>query len=440
MSRTKCVKGRRGVALVGAIVSAGILGGASEAWAARIGADNAGDAAYTTGFVNGATGFNGGSGFGAWVLSGTTSGNTSFNGAFVGDSNTNGSSGGPGINTGGRAWGLYGNSQNIQNAVRPFTADSNGATALTVGQTLTFQIDNGNINSRADNNGGNGSGPNSAGSVGVSLQTSTGANRFELFFGGGSNGYSINDSTSNNVNTGLGFTDGGLSVSFTLVTSSTYSVTITRLAGGTPVTRQATLIGSPATADISQIRFFNFSAGSGNAANAYANSISITKPVISITSGIPTAYGSQLGSLAVTGGSGNYTLAQATGLTGSTGYLRVSGFSPTTDREIYALQVLVNGAAPTSAQLTQLATAIGSSASTTSPVPGVFGSNYNLFLNFAGTSLPTGSQPYYLGYDFSTAAQSLGGVTISAVAVIPEPTGLAVLGLLGLPMLRRNRR
>lgn len=56
--------------------------------------DDASDAAYNTGWANGS---NGGYGFGAW--------SHSANGTHsMGDSNTNGTLGGPGINVGGRAW------------------------------------------------------------------------------------------------------------------------------------------------------------------------------------------------------------------------------------------------------------------------------------------------------------------------------------------------
>jgi hypothetical protein len=426
----------REVMVVGGVL-AGMLGSATVAQAARVAADNAGNSTYASSW---ATGSNDGSGFGAWTIrnQNNLTGNTSFYGSFTGDSGTNGSNNGAGINTGGRAWAMYANTVNTENAIRPFTADASNSSALTANQTVTVRVDTGFINKGSDSGNGN-QGQN--GVVGFSLQNSSGANRLEFFFTGGGTSYQVNQNGGVSPATMPGFTDTGLNVAVTVTGASTYRIAVTPLGGlqaNQVFTTSGNLIGLPSAFDISQIRLFNFSAGSGNAANAFYNSLSITKPALSITNGAtPTAYGSSLGSLAVTGSNGSYALQELTGLNTATGYVSVSGFSPVTDTQIYGLRVLVNGSSPTSQQLSDLATAIG--ASTTNP-GGAFPAGYNLFVTYSGASLP-GSLPNYFGFDLSNAAQSaVANVTVSQIAVVPEPSTLAVVGLAGLPMMRRKRK
>lgn len=97
---------------------------------ALLAADAASNAAYATVWTNGA---NGGSGFGAWRLSASGAG-----GHFVGSS-TNNAGGSGGIDTGGRAWGLWASS-GVTEAVRPLTGGG-----LATGQILRAAFDNGTV-------------------------------------------------------------------------------------------------------------------------------------------------------------------------------------------------------------------------------------------------------------------------------------------------------
>jgi hypothetical protein len=97
---------------------------------AILAADVASNATYASSW---ATGANGGSGFGAWRLGASGSG-----GHFVGSS-TNNAGGSGGIDTGGKAWGLWASS-GVTEAVRPLTGGG-----LATGQILRVAFDNGTV-------------------------------------------------------------------------------------------------------------------------------------------------------------------------------------------------------------------------------------------------------------------------------------------------------
>ncbi|MGA2439467.1 MAG: PEP-CTERM sorting domain-containing protein [Tepidisphaeraceae bacterium] len=169
--------------------------------------------------------------------------------------------------------------------------------------------------------------------------------------------------------------------------------------------------------------------------------------IVSLTAGDSpaTGYGSQVGStLAVIGGNGSYTAVQTNFTATATGSVEVDPWNPATDTEVFGVDV-------SSGSLTALVAAINSGdanvpashvvASTSSPSPDPFGSQYNLFLTFSGSNLP-GTATDTLGLDLSSTNDPLlSGYTFSAVAVAPEPmsVGLLMLGGVGL-MARRNRR
>jgi hypothetical protein len=155
-------------------------------------------------------------------------------------------------------------------------------------------------------------------------------------------------------------------------------------------------------------------------------------------------YNPSIGTLTVTGSNGSYQVAQITGLNQTTGTVEAKTFTPSTDEEIYALDVLVNGTQANATQLATLVTQIntfnggspGVTATTSSPVPDPFAANYNLFLD------PSGLSDAFLGVDLSSSNDSLlQGYSFSAIAVVPEPMtlGLLALGGVGL-MARRHRR
>lgn len=204
--------------------------------------DQANNATYDGGWTNG---LNGGNGFNAWSLSPAS--NTGNAGFFIGSSN---------INTGGESWGTYANSGQTASAVRPFSAD------LPVGGTVSFSMDNGNIQT--------------GGTVGWGLQNSSGNNLLEFYFVGGQTDYKINNSAGEQ-GTGIGFTNGGLTMQFTLQTATTYQLVVTPL-GGSSSTFSGSLKNPAGGQAVNRLRLFNANAGSGSANDAFYNSLSVCYP------------------------------------------------------------------------------------------------------------------------------------------------------------------
>ncbi len=219
------------------------------------GEDQADNTPYNDGWQ---TGDNGGSNFGAWTL--TATGSSAQSGHFRGNSANNGSAPSGNINTGGFALGMYANSGQTASAVRPFV------TAMIPGTVFSLKMDNGFINS--------------GGTVGLGLQNSSGNNLLELYFIGGDTQYRYDDSGGVKA-TGLAFTDGGLIIQITLLTSSTYELAVTRQAGGSFVTT-GTLKNPPGGQVISRFRLFNSNAGSGSSNDAFFNSFKICYPPVVI--------------------------------------------------------------------------------------------------------------------------------------------------------------
>ncbi len=250
--------------MVAAGVSVGLIAFlAIKTFASSPASDSACSAAYSGSWTNGS---NGGSGFGVWQLS--SGANQGF---FVGNSNNNGGGGGPGINCTNsssaiQAWGIWANSGSTAQAIRPF---SNGG--MISGEVFNIDIDTGYLNSSGGNNA----------SQGFGLQDSSAVNRFELYFTAGASDYYIHDSTGLTRDTKINWTDGGLSVAFTLTGTNTYSVSIKRLAGagGSGISStniSGTLTGTVNNA-ISQARLFHYNpASGGSTTDFYVNYMSLS--------------------------------------------------------------------------------------------------------------------------------------------------------------------
>jgi hypothetical protein len=225
-----------------------VLATAVSVHAADLASDVSTDSAYADGWQNGD---NGGTGFGAWSWSVPT--NTANSGYFLGSSAGNGDGDGnldDDINDGGNAFGIYANSGGAV-AVRTFTGGG-----LTVGQQFTLSFDNGFVDPST--------------SVGFVLEDSSSNDLLDFRFTGGNANYTVFDN-SGSVDTGIGFTDEGLNLTFTLTGANSYSLLIAPLVG-TSTNITGTLLNS---GDVEQVRIFNINAGSGSSFDMYVNDLQV---------------------------------------------------------------------------------------------------------------------------------------------------------------------
>jgi hypothetical protein len=191
-----------------------------------------------------------------WSFS-NTSGNGSQNGAFTAAAGTTAM---------GTSWGLYANSGQTASQTYSFASALNtalGVSTLPVGGTVKIDL------SLGFNNGG---------TVGIALQNSSGVNRFETYYIGNdsTDAFKLNDAGGQENITGPNTSFSASS--WTANPAQFQTILFTQLAGnqyslsfdGVAVTNSGLAL---AASDISQIRFFNFNAGSGDGNNQYANNL-----------------------------------------------------------------------------------------------------------------------------------------------------------------------
>ncbi|HMX39189.1 MAG TPA: hypothetical protein PKD78_02635, partial [Saprospiraceae bacterium] len=227
--------------------------------------------------------------FGAWTLS-TTSGISTENGLIIGSSTINNGCSAPAgdanadgdINLFGESWGLYANSGNTASAVRPFVAP--------VGKDgkISIHMDNGCIQS--------------GGTVGLSLRNASGNVLAEFYYVGGASSYTVDDAASSS--TGIGFTDEGLALEYTITGLSTYDLKVTDLATGVVSNITGRSFKNPAGGQSpADIRLFNFNAGAGSLSDIYFNRLRIC-------AGCPTYSATLSGTTAICpGATANLTVA-----------------------------------------------------------------------------------------------------------------------------------
>ncbi len=217
---------------------------------------------YSGIWSNGSTG---GNGFGAWQFNPVTNNGNAFYYIQSSTQNNSGGSAGNGsndINTSGVAWGITALNSSLAAATRPFSGGS-----LTTSQSFQIDMDNGNIDS--------------GGSVGFALQNSSGNSVWEYYFTGGASKYTINAGSTNGPAM-PSFTRNGLRLTFSLTSSSAYSVTVLAYTpgggagAGTSTTYTGNLLSPSGGQAITSVRLFNFNAGSGTNNNAYFNNLSIS--------------------------------------------------------------------------------------------------------------------------------------------------------------------
>ena len=215
---------------------------------AGLATDTAADAAYAGGWV---AGNNGGSGWGgAWTFS--TVGTA---GSFAGTSVSNGFDQG-GIDTGNKAWALFGNSGGRINALRPF----NGW--LNRGQSFKVRMDNGFVGA--------------GGKVGVRLLDAMDASaiQWDFYFAGGLANYQFRDAGSlfGVADSGIPYTDAGLELQFTLTGPTNFTLQVITLADGVRHTFSGTLSDADPILGVS---LYNDNAGLGPDYDAFFNQAEI---------------------------------------------------------------------------------------------------------------------------------------------------------------------
>jgi len=222
--------------------------------------DNAGN--YSSFTATSSTPADGGSGWGAW-----TWGNSNSGGEYLSANSSD--SGGDKIrvtgSSGTDSWGVYANASGsaLASIYRTFPTST-----FAVGDTVTLQWENGSIA-----NGG---------STGVSLWNSSNNNVWEMFFSGGNGNYFFNDSNGANDNSGIGFTNGGLQLDFTLTSATSYSVTVAELNASGTTTLTGGLANPSGGQTISELRFFSF----GNTSqDTFFNKVKDLIPTFTASSG-----------------------------------------------------------------------------------------------------------------------------------------------------------
>lgn len=198
------------------------------------------DPAYNDGWQSGD---NGGSGFGAWSLSGGSNA-----GQFVASSNNNGGGGGPGIDTGGLSWGGWANQGDVSSASRSILSP------LVTGETFFCYFDNGWIDS---------------GSLVQTGLTAPGSGSV-LRFTGGMNNYELIDDAGTTT-TSLAFSDRGLILEWTITSATTYDFRAIRMEDNQSWNTSRTI----ANTAFDRFIFQNVSAGFNPTNDAFINSTGV---------------------------------------------------------------------------------------------------------------------------------------------------------------------
>jgi hypothetical protein len=164
--------------------------------------------------------------------------------------------------------------------------------------------------------------------------------------------------------------------------------------------------------------------------------------IVSLSNTAPIGDGSQVGTINIKGANGSYPIGSTSFTATSSGYVQTHSFSPASDQEYYALDVLN----ASQMQLTSIVSDIDGVSGLTASLSPQGGTNSTLFsgiFNTGGTlvyvtaATGVGTDPF-LGFNFGNDS-SLTGVELDGVAAVPEPTSLGLLALGGIAMMRRRR-
>lgn len=228
-----------------------------------VASDSADGSAYNNGWSDAA----GSTGFGAWKFQESHGAGDSYAGHFIADNKTNPEKGA--IAPNGKAFAFFANGPDFEVAegFRPFS------TPLKVGDTFSFQMMNPVIEQKgaSDNPAG--------GSVGLTLRNGSTADapddynkgaRFEIINLKGSANYQVYDGEKNS-DTGVPYSDQGVTVTVTLTGADTYDLEITRLAD-----KKATKLAGRKLGGSGPIESFCIYNRNGEKADGFFNNFQVT--------------------------------------------------------------------------------------------------------------------------------------------------------------------
>jgi hypothetical protein len=185
----------------------------------NIAEDDASQSAYGSGWDNSK---NGGNGFSNWTLTTEGNDNDRHSGFFIAETKNNQDLNG--IAKSDKAFGLFANGPGFEQAVGYRALEK----PLAVGDSFSFMMENGPFEKKFDKD------DPTPGSIGLVLRSgnanaatsdyNTGA-MFEIGYYNGKGNYQIYDGTEN-ADSGVAFTDAGISVTVTLTASDTYDLEI----------------------------------------------------------------------------------------------------------------------------------------------------------------------------------------------------------------------
>ena len=210
--------------LVGLIVISLALTLTAPAESTVIAQDDASQSAYGAQWDNSK---NGGTGFGNWTLTTEGNDNDRHSGFFIADTRNNADLNG--VTKNDKAFGLFANGSGFEQAVayRAFEKP------LQAGDSFSFMIENGTFEKKFDND------DPTPGSIGLVLRTSNANSSvadynkdavFEFGYDNGKDNYQIYDgSGADQADSGVPFTDSGVSVTVTITGPDTYDLEIQTL-------------------------------------------------------------------------------------------------------------------------------------------------------------------------------------------------------------------
>jgi hypothetical protein len=187
--------------------------------AVTVGEDDASESAYGGGWGNDK---NGGSGFGGWTLTNEGNDDDRHSGFYIAETKNNPDLNGIAKND--KAFGLFANGSGFEQAVAYRTFEK----PLALGDSFSFMLENGSFEKKFEKDDPAGAAVGvvlRSGNANASTSDYNNGARFEIGYYNGKGNYQIYDGTDNS-DSGVAFTDAGISVTVTLTDADSYDLEI----------------------------------------------------------------------------------------------------------------------------------------------------------------------------------------------------------------------